>query len=933
MSMNPLRSCLLYLVVAVAFSAANSHVAAQEFRVELKPPMVVNEVSWGNPAAMVDEQEGIGNPPKSQPKTLWETDWTHAKDFPASAYLDLGQERPLSALWVFDTHNIDTLDIAIGEPGKWRKLTSYKTEAYMQWVRIPLDATTRYLRLTRATPGCLFTEIALDAYTPEGWQAFQTRKQADARAAEERRQALAKAEQDARTRPVVDLGAPFGQLSLVDEIDCTAEKPEHMRVEYPAGAARSETLLGQPCRVLTPQAKEASYLSWRIGRYKLLKPGAAYLLTVEYPEDAPRSMVVLNGGCETIRGFHTGTSVGDALRPRYVWSNPESLRIPLSNQWQTWKQLFFLHDRFPERAFIRGAGERALTPEDGFTVTIAQFSAENDPPSRGLAVRRIRLFEVPDPRQLSLQVTLPPEGLPHRHIFWREEMADGVIDSAKPQERGIASALDWYRYKANLMHFLGINTFAKDLLEFGACQHWDSTPGGGNDWVFFNDRHKDLWGNIVELMGREGFSVLPYYEYAGSRGYHGLGNQRRAKPLKRDDAYTHIQWIEQANADITDPETIADFKKILDLTVVRYKDKASFLGAWIRPRMQLPIGFGDATRQRFAAEANNGQPVTRQQLAADKTLLARYCDWWFAKRRAFLEAMRDHLRQAQVNPDAIVLFTADNSEPGVSFPTWERWLVTDDPAGCAAWLQAGEADKAIKAVGLDEVLRQNLYLKALTSPPLDWGNWEVSHASPAADPQRYRDVPGVLMTHGFNRAYSAASAATFDAFRGLAGLAIVRHYALNEDMMHDQAGKSLLGYFVADFERAGPYCMLSEALAMANGDPWHLGYLMGNSFNRGFPEPVREFNAAFLALPALPSRRVDGAAGDAEVVARAIVTPNHGTWLAVVNTGLTAKSSVTIKLPAAGQVTDAVTGQAIPANGGEITLSMTPCQLRALRVR
>lgn len=103
--------------------------------------------------------------------------------------------------------------------------------------------------------------------------------------------------------------------------------------------------------------------------------------------------------------------------------------------------------------------------------------------SRGAAVNRIRLFEVLEPDQLAQPVSLPPAPLPRRHLFWREEMADGIIDP-KNDQAGIANPIDWYRYKAELMRFLGMNTYSKDLLEFGACQHWDSTPYGGNDWVF-----------------------------------------------------------------------------------------------------------------------------------------------------------------------------------------------------------------------------------------------------------------------------------------------------------------------------------------------------------------------------------------------------------------------------------------------------------------
>jgi hypothetical protein len=514
-------------------------------------------------------------------------------------------------------------------------------------------------------------------------------------------------------------------------------------------------------------------------------------------------------------------------------------------------------------------------------------------------------------------------------------MADGVIAGSKEEERGVKNMLDWYRYKAELMRFLGINTFSKDLLEFGACQGWDSSAGGGNSWVYYSWTHKDLWKQIVGLMGTHGFSILPYYEYSGSKGQKGLGNQRRARPLTRDDAYTHISWIETANADITDPDTYTDFKKMLDLTIVRHRHKARFLGAWIRPRSQLPIGFGDATRRRFSSEANGGAPVSRKDLIADGHLLERYYDWWYGKRRAFLASLRDHLRAAGVNPNAVILFTASPGEPGVSFPTWEKRFVTDDVAGWKERLRnpAISLNKEIHPISIDQVIREDLYLEALLAPPLNWGNWEVHHASPPADPKRYKDTPGVLLTHCFNRAYTVGSPATFEAFRGPAGLAIVRHYSLNENMMFDRSDKPKLGYFVADIERAGPYCMLAEARAVANGDPDFIGYLVGLNFNRGFSAYVREFNAAFLSLPALPSKVLGGAASDPEVVVRAIPAGKHGSYYAVVNTGLTAKKDVTITLPAAGAVEDAATGGLLPTKSGTVVLSLYACQLRSLRVK
>ena len=156
---------------------------------------------------------------------------------------------------------------------------------------------------------------------------------------------------------------------------------------------------------------------------------------------------------------------------------------------------------------------------------------------------------------------------------------------------------------------------------------------------------------------------------------------------------------------------------------------------------------------------------------------------------------------------------------------------------------------------------------------------------------------------------------------------MIRHYSLNENQMD---GK--LGYFVSDVERAGPYCMMAEARAMANGDPRYLGYLLSNTLARGFPEYVRAFNAAFLALPALPSTVAIGATADPEIVVRVIPASTHDTYVMAVNTGFTSKQDVSIRLPESGTVTNAATGRVLgPVSG--LRLSFYPGQLYALHVR
>ena len=137
--------------------------------------------------------------------------------------------------------------------------------------------------------------------------------------------------------------------------------------------------------------------------------------------------------------------------------------------------------------------------------------------------------------------------------------------------------------------------------------------------------------------------------------------------------------------------------------------RSRFIGAWLRPRMQLPMGFGDATRKRFADEANAGQEITRQQLRDDQQLLARYQAWWFGKRVQFLAAMRNYLRENGVE-DAMILFTAASGEPGVPFDTWEPLLVTDDVAGWKQRLStsANEKDRKVRPISIADVVSTDL---------------------------------------------------------------------------------------------------------------------------------------------------------------------------------------------------------------------------------
>jgi hypothetical protein len=342
----------------------------------------------------------------------------------------------------------------------------------------------------------------------------------------------------------VDVGAPYGVLPLVDEVIAGDPNDPHAVFEDPPGASKVTTILGQKARAMT-QADGAQIFAYKIGKGKGLVAGKAYLLTIEYPEDAGRQIVVVNRGAEQVRTYATGQTIGDS-RESYTYPSPESLKIPLSGKWETIHLLFYLHEKFQGIKSARNADQRVMEggPADGFWVAIGQFRKKDSPLDAGAAIARIRLFEVPNPEKLDLAIHFPPDDLPRRHVMWREEMADGIIQAKDPAQNAFADPLAWYDAKMKVARFLGVNTFTKDLLEFGYTQDWDPTPGGGNDWFYTSARPK-LWEGILDLAAQRGMDVLPYYEYAGAMGNGVNGTPSYGKPDRSPRNYRRFLGAER----------------------------------------------------------------------------------------------------------------------------------------------------------------------------------------------------------------------------------------------------------------------------------------------------------------------------------------------------------------------------------------------------
>lgn len=746
-------------------------------------------------------------------------------------------------------------------------------------------------------------------------------------------------------------------LTLVDEIDTALVPPDY---ESTSGVSHVEEVAGRMARVMTPGATPSTF-AYVIGKGKGLVAGAAYVLVVEYPDDVARSIYMVNRGADYMLGVATGQATGDA-RGGFTENSVESLAYPQTGAWTSMRQVFHLSDRFQGVKGVKGVpanvgGQpvdyRPYVPADGFHVALFQVKELDDARSHGVAVGKIKLFAIPDETELYAKINYPPDGLPRRRIFWREEMSDEIVSSNVPTQRGVTNPIDWHVGKMRMAKILGINTYAKDLLEFGFNQGWDA---GDNNWMYnAQPPLTNVWADIVPKATEEGLEVLPYFEYKTGIGAASLARERRAIKLYdgskqvcgNNKAYTCVTWTEDHDGDVTDPDTLADAKRMLDKTVVAYKETGAFAGIWLRPRnTHLPIGFGDATIARFKADRTGdaqAQTATRPALIAsyegDKALYNKYIAWWFEKRAAFLAELQQYLAAQLGNDDVQVLYTTVASEPlphlhAPGQPFGHAGVVTDDPAwwtSYTATVNDGYYKWHLMPSEYAKVVGENWYGQRLPeqAPITNESPGEDYHSAPPGDPENFTDIDGVMMTYPYGRQFTVARADVLDSYRAKSGLTMVRMYPLNEDNADSPSlpYAGVVGYTAVNSERGGDHLMLMQARAVAHGDPRNLAYLSGSSFSTADPEVMRRFNQAFLAVPALPSTVIADATSDAEVVVREIKTPSAGTYYYVVNASMQRKTGIQVTLPA-GSATNLVT------NGRDdfAKLELASGELRAYRV-
>jgi len=724
----------------------------------------------------------------------------------------------------------------------------------------------------------------------------------------------------------------WGELSLVDSVDCAAEAPwreggkfinckytseplayydrnklsfdwhlTYVDATHDTGFSAVAEILGRKCRT----SDNWGWFAYELGKGKLQK-GARYLVELDYPEDRPRTFCIYNNRAES-PSFHTGPTIGDPFtRQRFAGIS----NLPLASTWTTW----------------RGNVENA---KDSVLVSIHSMGDVADPNSAGVAVSSIRLYKIEIPAPAP-EIALPEESLPRRSITWLQE--DGTPPSRQQLE--------------NLKAF-GFTGLAPIYLSY--C---GKGAGGANmgevNWAskLFKEGRFNNKGAVVDssLKAAEslGLDVYPTFEFGGTSHF-----PDEAYAIDPDGSKSRYYWGTTSNGkgervinrvdgwhcvDAAHPAFAADFARILDELAPVLREHKSIKGIELTHRFNCwQISWSEYEMERFANESGIEVPRLPQAERAQwisANAIDKYWSFFYAKKRENMLAIRDKLQS--IRPDLVLHvlnYVADDHMPfGQILYFW-----TASAKGPDEFIETRKIMRPCLPNFNDNILRIPAKGVEIDLRKLLEDYTRIDTDQPGIHPPLYRNDKGIVIWGPMHYEFTANSPTYLDFFRTGEGLGIYNNIIYNEDCHENNPNLYCPG--LEGTEHAGQFCMMEEVMAVAAADPVRLGVRI-QTVCRGFPEFGVAFAKAYLSLPALPSEIVDSGIEDKDVVARRIKTPD-ATYYAIVNRGFSlAGKDVSLNcFPKGAAPVDLVSGEELASSSSGWRLKMSPMSLRAFIVR
>lgn len=677
---------------------------------------------------------------------------------------------------------------------------------------------------------------------------------------------------------------PYGILKLIDEVDCSLPISEDPHPYLQSGFDKRQvrSTPGSPVKVVVSQilgkkAKESEYgwFAYRLGRGKM-EPHKTYLLRIEYPEDKPRySAIEVQVGQNYMDvGWRNGVESGD---PYDNW--------PLSKTWQWYDVVVPLDD---ETTGTGGTG--SASAEHGFWVYFINKVSPQKYYSLyagGPAISWIKLYEINS--DIHAPRINKPIGLPQRVLMF-----------------------DWERQPdhepADLIHYaklMGYNAISPVILKWGFANF--SEPLNGYNSVNIDDRnywvterykpatrenvgpavtgkasvHTRYLGATKEL----GIDYVPRIEYGGSYDL-----PTAAWAISADGKATKPNRFAQWCANLLNPATWDDLRRLIEHIIEPYAPSNPQLKGilWRSRSNRLPISYSQSDLELFSRETKiivpPGTAIERATWASSGPGKQSYSDWWQQKREQF-HAKLVKLLKGYRSDLTLYYYNWDEDKFGLILPDTHTWaflrqVVAAPGAGRAIYEKDREERAKIEPDDYVRAVRSGDFGKAVSVPSRpDYG----LHTG------LYRNLSGIQIFAPANSLYLSDNPAYLNYFRTAEGLAV------SNAVSYDEIGARTIN---PKFEGnmiipAGPpFSMAFELLSYFHGDARTLTYT-AYTYGRGFADAHRRFAQAFLALPAVDGRVLEGTEKDLKI--RLYQTPK-GTYVGIAYKGY-ANKKLSIRLP------------------------------------
>jgi hypothetical protein len=118
-------------------------------KIPLTSSNVQNDSGLGNAGLLVNEPGAYPAAASTADANVWIPSW-NPTDYPASAVIDLGRSYVLTKICLWDLGDAGDFTVAAGTPGNWTTLFTDPLANYAKWNEHAVNATTRYIRVTKA---------------------------------------------------------------------------------------------------------------------------------------------------------------------------------------------------------------------------------------------------------------------------------------------------------------------------------------------------------------------------------------------------------------------------------------------------------------------------------------------------------------------------------------------------------------------------------------------------------------------------------------------------------------------------------------------------------------------------------------------------------------------------------------------------------------